>query len=387
MRIGYFITHYPYERHYANYLCGGMEVAASSLATKMAEKGHEISVFTTSIDSKDYVERSKNLSIYRYGASFKIAQANMSLALMWKPMGHEMDIIHAHAGNPPAPIAALRYARRNKKPLVVTYHMDAEANWGGIVRRTGVFFYNTFLLKSILSKAASVTTPSQNFLDSSKFLTVYKDKVTVVPNGIDADSFIIPYSKEECRKKLGLADESSILLFVGALSPHKNPEVIIRAIPALKHNIKNIRLLFVGEGVLKNQLQKISRELGVEDQVTFLDFIDNQEHKAMLYKSADVFVLPSTQESFGIVILEAMACGIPVVATTVGGITNLVQDGQTGLLVPPQNSEILTKTIEKLLGDFRLRQKLAEEGKKLVWNYSWSKIADQTETLYQEVMK
>jgi phosphatidylinositol alpha-mannosyltransferase len=105
----------------------------------------------------------------------------------------------------------------------------------------------------------------------------------------------------------------------------------------------------------------------------------------MLYKSSDLFVLPSNQESFGIVILEAMASGLPVVASAVGGITNLVKDGQTGLLVPPYNSDILAKAIIKLLGNPELIQKLSEEGKKQVQNYSWSEIADKTEEIYQEV--
>jgi phosphatidylinositol alpha-mannosyltransferase len=123
----------------------------------------------------------------------------------------------------------------------------------------------------------------------------------------------------------------------------------------------------------------------VEEEVQFIDYVDNSMRKAMLYKSSDLFVLPSNQESFGIVILEAMASGLPVVASAVGGITNLVKDGQTGLLVPPYNSDILAKAIIKLLGNPELIQKLSEEGKKQVQNYSWSEIADKTEEIYQEV--
>jgi len=387
MRIGYFITHYPYEKHYDNYFCGGMEVAASSLAVNMANKGHEISIFTTSFDSNDSVEKHENMKIYRYGANFRIGQANMSFALLRKPLAYDIDIVHAHAGNPPAPIAALRYARNKKKPLVVTYHMDAQTSWGGIIRRTSVFFYNKFLLNYVLSNSKSIISPSKNFLDSSIFLANHKNKVSVIPNGIDTDTFIVPYSKAECRKKLGFLDKEYIILFIGSLSPHKSPDVLLRTMPALKQKMPNIRLIIVGEGVLKNQLKITSKELCVENEVNFVDYVDNQQRKAMLYKSSDVFVLPSTQESFGIVILEAMASGIPVIATAIGGITNLIQDGQTGLLVPVQNPEILAVTIEKLLRNCELRQKLSKEGRLKANEYAWPKIADQTEVLYRKVIE
>ena len=385
MKIGYFITHYPYEKHYTQYVCGGMETAASTLAAIMSERGHEISVFTTSIDNRDSVEKYENLTVYRYGANFKIAQANIALSLLWKPLEYKIDIVHTHGPTPPASIAALRYAKTKNKPLVVTYHGDAQANWGGVVRRISVLFYNTYLVHSILSHANSVIVPSKDFADNSKFLKVHRDKITVIPNGINIDEFQVSYSKEECRRQLGLRGESRIILFIGALSPTKSPDVILRAMPILKKSVPNIKLIFVGDGILKARLQKTSRELSVEEEVQFIDYVDNSMRKAMLYKSSDLFVLPSNQESFGIVILEAMASGLPVVASAFGGITNLVKDGQTGLLVPPYNSDILAKAIIKLLGNPELIQKLSEEGKKQVQNYSWSEIADKTEEIYQEV--
>ena len=158
-----------------------------NLALNMFKRNHKITVFATSIDSKDSIERYNDIEIYRYGANFRIGYDNMSFKLLYKPLEHEIDIVHAHAGNPIAPIAAYWYAKKKKKPFVVTYHGDTQWNWGGRIKRISVYFYNKFLLGKILSYADVIISPSEYYVDESRVLGKYRDKIVVIPNGINIE--------------------------------------------------------------------------------------------------------------------------------------------------------------------------------------------------------
>jgi glycosyltransferase involved in cell wall biosynthesis len=369
---------------YPEYSCGGVEVVAYNLTISMAQKGHEIVVFTTSINSKDIIERHKNLELYRYAKNFRIGVANMSFKLLYKPLEHEIDVVHAHAGNPPAPIAAYWYAKKKKKPFVVTYHGDEHWNWGGFIKRMSVYFYNKYLLDKILSYADVIISPSEYFIDESRVLGEYRDKIIVIPNGINIDEFCISYSKKNCREKLGLPLNDEILLFLGGLDPHKGPDVLLKAMPKILKSIPDAKLVFVGSGGMREELERLCKRLAVEESVKFAGFVE--EHlKPFYYRAADVFCLPSVMkhEIFGIVNLEAMVCDVPIVASKIGGVPDVVKDGENGLLVPPRDSEALADAIVYLLENEDIRKRMGKNGRKKVEGYSWERIAEETEKVYE----
>lgn len=126
---------------------------------------------------------------------------------------------------------------------------------------------------------------------------------------------------------------------------------------------------------------------GIYEHVKFAGFV-KEELKPLYYKASDIFVLPSTRkhESFGIVNLEAMACGLPIVASKIGGVPDIVKDGENGLLVPPRDSEALADAIIYLLENEDVRRKMSKRGREMVKNYSWDKIAEQYEEVYEEVL-
>ena len=388
MKIGYFVTHFPYDKPHPHYYCGGVEIVASNLAANMLQRGHELSVFTTSVDRQDSIESYKTMTIYRYGNYFRIGQANMSLNLLFGPLRHEVDIVHAHAGNPPAPLAALRYAKKKKKPLIVSYHGDPQKSWGGIIRWASVFLYDRYLLSKILSHANVIISSSEYYIGQSRFLAKHRHKITVIPNGININDFCVPYSKKECREKLGLLNEKYVILYVGALSPYKGPDVLVKAMPKILVDAPNTKLIFVGEGVLREELEKEVKELGIGSKVRFEGFVGDTSQKGIFYKASDVFVLPSTQtqECFAIVNLEAMASGVPIVASRIGGIPDVVIDGETGLLVTPKHPSALAEAVIRLLRDPELRNRMSDEGQRKVQGFSWQEIADQTAKVYEKVI-
>lgn len=392
MKIGYFSTEFPYKNPITaetirNYPYGGVENGTHNLAVQMTKRGHEVFVFTSSIDSKDFVETYNKIKIYRYGKAFTIGYAPMSFKLLYKPLKYEVDIVHARAGNPPAPIAGLIYAKKRRKPFIVSYHGDGEWISGGLIRRTSVYFYSKYLLDKILSYADVIISTSEYYISESRVLGKYRDKIVVVPNGINKGEFDIGYSKVECREKLGLPIDDEMILFLGGLAPHKGPDVLLKAMPKILKDIPNVKLVFVGDGGMKEELERLCKKMDVEKYVKFTGFVGDVFKKALYYKAADVFVLPSLLESFGNVNLEAMACSLPIVASKVGGVPAVVKDGENGLLVQPRDLEVLANAVIHLLDNEDVREKMGKDGRKKVEEYSWEKVAEDMEKVYLSLIK
>ena len=262
MMINYFITHFPYKNHFddasyfACYKCGGAELAAYYLALEMAKRGHEVNVFTTSIDSEDSFERYAYVNVYRYGTKFRVEGGNVSFGLFTKPLDHDGSVVHAHFSTPPAEIAALRCAKKRKVPVVLTYHGDWQESFGGIIRRVALYFYNKYLLNMVLSYVDVIISPSQYYIYDSRFLAKYRDKIVVIPNGIDIENFDVQYSKKECREKLELPIDKNIILFVGSLIQYKRPDILVKAMPAVVKRVPDTELIFVGRGEMRNELEE-----------------------------------------------------------------------------------------------------------------------------------
>jgi glycosyltransferase involved in cell wall biosynthesis len=387
MKIGYFITLFPYNYQFKRYLYGGSSLAAYHLAREMAKRGHAIDVFTTSVTTKSSIEQHENLTIHRYGTNFKVLTSNISLGIFREPSRHNVDIVHTHFDIAPTPFAGLLYAQKKNAPHVVTYHGDWVATFGGLLRRMGVAFLNKSLVDKVLSQADVIISPSHRYAESSRFLSKYKNKTVVIPNGINLKDWDIPYSKEECRNKLGLPLNKKIMLFFGYLTPYKGPDVLVRAMPAILKTIPNGELVIVGTGTMYDELIAISKRLGVAKHSKFVGFVDDYL-KPLYYRSADVFVLPSTMrtENFPIANLEAMACGIPIVASNIGGIPDVVKDGENGLLIPPNDVKLLAAAMIRLLGDEDEIERMGKNGRTKIVDYSWKNIAEKTNAIYNDIL-
>jgi glycosyltransferase involved in cell wall biosynthesis len=350
-------------------------------------KKNEVNVFTTSINSKYSFEEYGGMDVHRYGTKFRIDAGNISFGLFTKPMSYDADIVHAHFSTPPGEIAGAMCAKKKNVPFVLTYHGDWQESFGGFIRRTALSVYNRYLLDKLLSRADVIISPSEHYIDESRFLGKYRDKISVIPNGIEIEDFDISLSKEECKEKLGLPPNKNMILFVGNLTPYKGPDVLVKAMPMIIEEVPDAELMFVGGGKMRTDMEELSKKLGVENYIKFAGFVE-ERLKPLYYRAADVFCLPSTMstESFGIVNLEAMACGVPIVASKIGGIPDVVKDGENGLLVPPKDPEVLADAIIYLLENRDVSEKMGKNAKKKVEDYSWTKITKATELLYEMVI-
>ncbi len=220
-------------------------------------------------------------------------------------------------------------------------------------------------------------------------------KIVVIPPGVDLDLFR-PIPSAEAKAHLGLPPDHHLVLFVGRIEPLKGIDTLIRAMAMLVERHPELRrhtcVSIIGGEIeperMDDEMRRLGRlraQLGINDVVTFIG-ARAQTELPYYYSAADVMVVPSHYESFGMVALEAAACGTPVIASNVGGLSFIVRDGETGFLVPEKNPQALAEKLHLLLTYPHLRQALGRQGAQVARLYGWPRITDHILALYHEVL-
>jgi D-inositol-3-phosphate glycosyltransferase len=209
-------------------------------------------------------------------------------------------------------------------------------------------------------------------------------QIEVIPCGVDLKLFV-PQERLQARKQLGLQPNLPVLLFAGRLDPFKGPDLLLRTATLMQ---QDAQIVIVG-GKLDGdkdlqKLQKLAAELNIDQRVHFLGARPQQE-LPLLYSAADVTVVPSYHESFGLVAVESLACGTPVVATRAGGLTSVVRHGETGFLVP-RCPGFFAERLDALLSDPELSAQMAAAARPSVLQFSWASIARQVNSVYEELV-
>ena len=215
------------------------------------------------------------------------------------------------------------------------------------------------------------------------------DRIAVVPCGVNLDLFR-PIAKEDARRQLGLSDDDRILLFVGRIEPLKGVDILLGAAAQLEGDSDCFVLVVGGDSTDRQgevaHLRGLASELGIAERVSFLGAVDH-ERLPLFYSAADVCVMPSFYESFGLVALEAMACGTPVVASRVGGLAGTVRDSETGYLIPWRCPEPFAERLELLLGNEELRRAFGLAAREAVERFRWGNVAEAMLGLYRELIE
>lgn len=252
--------------------------------------------------------------------------------------------------------------------------------------------------KKLLREADLVLASTQAEL--AQFQWLYKvptESVRVIPPGVDTARFY-PIPREEAKEYVGVGQEETMILFVGRIEPLKGLDTLIRALAKLQQSgalEDSCQCLAVigGEGEDSearrteemDRLIEIARDLGVKDLVSFLGSRD-QDTLQYYYSASEVVVVPSHYESFGMVALEAMACGRPVVASETGGLAFLVRDGETGFHVPADDPDALVDKLRLLLNDPELRREIGSNAAQYARGFAWPKITEQVIECYESVL-
>lgn len=223
--------------------------------------------------------------------------------------------------------------------------------------------------------------------EKNQLLRLYNaspDQIEVIPCGVDPEHFR-PLDKALARSTLGFP-EAKIVLFVGRIEPLKGIDLLLNAVGSLE-DTSNLRVLVIGGDYHSSaeieRLHQLANKLGIGERVSFLGAIEH-ERLPLFYNAASVCVVPSYYESFGMAALEALACGTPVIASRVGGLDDIVQDGETGYLIPWHCPEPFAERLELLLNNEPLQRVLGRAGHTFAQSFTWATIADRILALYEK---
>ncbi|MCL2358740.1 glycosyltransferase family 4 protein [Candidatus Bathycorpusculum sp.] len=302
-------------------------------------------------------------------------------ATLIKKIDGKIDVIHAHDWLVANAGIGLKHIFR--KPLLVTMHSTEMGRRDGLHTTAERMIHETEAW--LTYEAWKVICCSDYMINHVKYVFgLPNDKLVMVPNGVSTHDYGADKDYQTFRSKFALPEEK-IVLFVGRLVYEKGIHILINAVPKILSKV-NAKFIIVGSGYMQEQLLNIVRSMGLEHKVLFEGFLDNTT-LMKLQKCADVSVVPSLFEPFGIVALEAMAAGSPVVASDTGGLTEIVEHDSTGVKVYPNNPDSLAWGITKVLLDKTYAQSLRNNAYRQVQEkYDWEKIAQNTKRIYEEVL-
>ncbi len=287
------------------------------------------------------------------------------------------DLIHAHFVIPAGLIGVLA-GKLTNKPVVVTAH-DSDVVM--MPKRSKIAAY---LLRYTLRKAdLIVATTSELSQDIATNFNIPKEKIKVIALGVDRRLFK-PMDQVKARKLLDLSQNRKFILFIGALVEAKGIKDLIDCLPDLIKAQKDLSLLVMGDGPLRDLLKNTVAEMELTEYVRFIGSISHEDVPIWL-NACDVMVLPSWSEGLGMVVREAVSVGVPVVASAVGGIPDVIKDGQTGYLTKPGNIVQLSERIRAVLTDDGFRRRV-EASKDIVDKYDHEVIASQIKDNYRNLV-
>ena len=366
---------------------GGSGVVAAELARCLADRGHQTHVISSDTPFR-LRESSSGVRFHRVETPgyplFREPQYLLALAnrVVQVARSHRLDIIHAHYAIPHAAAAYLARqilaggmaAGREVPRTITTLHgtdvtiLGADPSY----RETVAF---------CIDQSDAVTAVSASLRDDTKRQMPVKSDIVVIPNFLDC-GFHRRAPDPVMRRRFGAPGEK-LVIHVSNLRPVKQVDAVVRVFARIRERIPS-RLLIVGEGPELGKVEQLIDEFGLAKQV---ELIGEAQDVIGLLSVSDVFLLPSLQESFGLSALEAMACGVPVVASNVGGLPEVVADGATGFLHPPSDIEAMAESAIAVLSDSALHARLAAEGvRSAMERFSADRIVPQYAALYERAL-
>jgi len=364
---------------------GGSAEAPYQLSKELGKRGHKVTIYTSDFKlTQDYVNSVPQATVRPFRTWLSMANLYVTPGIISSARKEieRMDIIHMHNYRTFQNTIAHRYARKYNVPYV----LQAHGSLPRIMSRQRLKqAYDIIWGYQLLKDASRVLAVTRTEAEQYKNAGIGKDKIEIIPHGIDLSAFENLPPRGEFRRKHGLGDDQRIVLYLGRIHQIKGLDLLAGAFAALSKSLNDTRLVIAGpdDGYLSS-LKKSIADLKIKDRVLLTGPLYGQE-KLAAYVDADVCVLPSVYEIFGITILEALACGTPVIATDRCGLAEAIGE-QAGLVVPYDKGQ-LQNALSQMLGDDKLRQKFGEKGKLLVRDkFNWEKIAEQVERVYTDIL-
>lgn len=356
------------------------------LSDYLSRKGHDVEVFSPKYYVHD-TDVSSFFKIHKLIPQFKIGNSAVVIQLAYFLIKGKFNVVHLHYPFMGASIAVLiaKFLKGKKIKLVLHYHMDLVGRgW----KRVAYKVYNAIFLRPLAIFADEVISSSLGYLKNCSLRLIYgksREKFHILPNGVDLEHFK-PKAKSFSLSRKYAVDNKKVILFVGSLdSSHyfKGVNYLLKACQKLKR--QDFKLIMVGEGDLRQVYADMADSYGLADSVVFTGYVPD-ESLVMYYNLCDIFVLPSVDksEAFGMVIIEAMACAKPVIASDLPGVREAINKRINGVLVKPKDVDNLCGQINRLLDDKNARDKYGANGRLTAEeSYGWESIVMDLEKIYE----
>ena len=359
-----------------NYLPNPYGVTGSieSFRKQFKKNGHTVYVFAP--ENSKYIDNNSN--IFRYPSIDIKYKIKFPLPIPYNPKietiikNLDLDIIHSQHPNLLGDVA-MRWARRKKIPLVFTWHTlyDQYTNYIPLIPEKIVGSLAIKNAVNYANKCDKVIAPTESAGKIIKKWGVKGEKIIDIPTGIE-NNFLEKADKKFLRNQYNIADDEKVLLLVSRLTDEKNVGFLLQIVVEILKNNKKVRLVVVGEGYLKKEIQRFVREKNVNNKVVFAGE-QPRERVKNYYAGSDIFVYASKSETQGTVITEAMAMGLPIVAVRATGIKDQVVNSSNGFLVKEEKNEFCS-AIQNLLDDDNLRIQFAKKSREIIFQKYTSEI-------------
>ncbi|KAF5085631.1 GDP-mannose-dependent alpha-(1-6)-phosphatidylinositol monomannoside mannosyltransferase [anaerobic digester metagenome] len=372
---------------------GGVQKYVYEIGTRLQRQfGHDVTVVCSNWSQEENVvrnDRIDDLAVIRLPYQFKISSTPVNLA--WKRALQKIigsmhpDVVNGHMPVPFIADAAARASAGMQVPYVLTYHNDLTGS--DLLTRAFGRCYYSLLGSRTLCLADMIVATSDYYAGRSPHLSKHHQKLRYAAPGVDLKR--IPGGRSDFLHRKYHLNGEKILLYVGHLdreSQHKGVHYLIGAMKTVRASM-DAKLVLAGRGNYIDHYREIAASEGVSEDVIFAGFVPEEE-VPLYFNSADLLVLPSCDraEGFGMVLIEAQACGTPVIGTEIGGIPYAIEDGATGLIVPPGDAAGLAAAVIKVIDDRDLYQRMAQKGPERVRKlFTWEKSAAAYDRAFREV--
>ena len=374
-------------------IVGGIARVVHDLSKRLIKDGHEVTVITYKEGNVPYFEDDKGVKVYRVDNYMInpnnfidwIMQLNFNLLAKANEIidkEGKFDVIHAHDW-------LVAYAAKSLKnsydiPIVATIHATEAGRNSGIHDETQRYINDT---EWMLTYEANEVIVNSNYMkcELQRNFGLPFEKINVIPNGVNLTMYSGIDKDYDFRRNYA-SDNEKIILYAGRLVYEKGVQHLVAAMPKILQNYNDAKLIIAGKGGMEEDLKAQVEYLGLGDKVYFTGYMD---HKSLckLYKCADIAVFPSTYEPFGIVALEAMLAGNPIVVSDIGGLNEIVEHKVNGMKSYAGNSNSIADSILTLLFDHKLGIEISKNAKARVKElYNWTKIAQDTHFSYQKAI-
>jgi glycosyltransferase involved in cell wall biosynthesis len=364
---------------------GGVEQRVSQIVTRLAaDRRTDVTVLCSRQPGQPKTHDFAGAHVIRCGFAYPYSNSGhiikrllLAKAMFWKGLFCRPKPTLVEGTNFISYLPAALVGMLRRVPRIATYHECWIGQW---VRNKGLLTGGFGALWERLSLLVGFDAIISVSSATQQQLTEHGVKATaVIPNGVSLDDFKhIRHPPVDGKKRPTIS-------FAGRLVPGKRVDVLLRAAAIVQHKVKGLHVVIIGDGPERQKLETLARELGVD--AMFCGFVRSSQVMREIIAASDVFCLPSEVEGFGITVVEAMACGVPVVVADIPPLREVVADGKAGLLARAGDPAMTATALQRVLTDKKLASTLVVEGKKRLAVYNWDSIAKEYQSLVEKVAK